>query len=95
MATVTQDFDSFAAQWRAAGFDEVVERKWPPSKVLDSHQHPFSVHALVVQGEMWLRCGDDTKHLLPGDTFELARDVVHDERYGPEGATYWVARRNA
>ena len=30
----------------------------------------------------------------PGDTFELEAEVPHAERYGPEGATYWVARRN-
>jgi hypothetical protein len=43
---------------------------------------------------MWLTCHGQTQHLLPGDTFELARDVPHDERYGPEGAVYWVARKN-
>lgn len=34
-----------------------------------------------------------TRHLHAGDTFMLARDVPHTERYGPDGATYWVARR--
>ena len=37
---------------------------------------------------------DGVQHLLPGDCFTLQRQVLHDERYGPEGATYWVARRN-
>jgi hypothetical protein len=32
---------------------------------------------------------------VPSDTFELAPQVVHAERYGSDGATYWVARRNA
>ena len=50
--------------------------------------------ALVVQGEMWLTVGNDVRHLLPGDTFALDRDQLHAERYGPEGATYWAARRN-
>jgi hypothetical protein len=26
--------------------------------------------------------------------FRLERAVPHAERYGPEGATYWAARRN-
>jgi hypothetical protein len=34
------------------------------------------------------------QHLLPGDTFALERDERHAERYGDDGATYWVARRN-
>lgn len=36
----------------------------------------------------------DGHHLLPGATFRLDADVPHAERYGSEGATYWVARRN-
>jgi hypothetical protein len=87
-------FETFAAEARAEGFDEVLERRWPPSKVLDSHTHPFALRALVVAGEMWLTVGDDTRHLGPGDPFELDRDVPHAERYGAAGATYWVARRS-
>ena len=87
-------FEGFESEARAQGFDEVLERKWPPSTVLESHRHPFALRALVVAGEMWLTVGDDVRHLLPGDTFALERDVRHAERYGTEGATYWVARRN-
>jgi mannose-6-phosphate isomerase-like protein (cupin superfamily) len=88
------DFEAFAAQARAKGFDEVTERRWDPKVTIDTHTHPFSVQAVVVQGEMWLTVGDSTSHLRPGDTFELERDIPHAERYGVEGATYWVARRH-
>ena len=87
-------FEEFAAQARSRGFDESVERKWPPATVLDSHSHPFDAKALVVQGEMWLTVGSNVQHLGPGDEFEVAKGVAHEERYGPEGATYWVARRS-
>jgi quercetin dioxygenase-like cupin family protein len=87
-------FEDFSARKRAKGFDEIVERKWAPNLVLDSHTHPFSVEALVVQGEMWLTVGNDVRHLKPGDTFTLEREIPHSERYGPQGATYWAARRN-
>jgi len=87
-------FEAYAADARAKGADEVVERNWAPSLVVDTHTHPFSVNALVVQGEMWLTVGDDVRHLQSGDTFALDRDQPHAERYGPEGATYWAARRN-
>ena len=88
------DFETFAQQARAAGFDEVIERRWEPLTVLDTHTHPFSVQALVTQGLMWLTVDGHTRELRTGDRFELGREVPHDERYGPEGATYWVARRN-
>ena len=86
--------DAFKAEAQVQGFDEIVERVWKPSTVLASHTHPFSVRALVVQGEMWLTVGNDVRHLRPGDEFALDRDVPHSERYGAEGARYWVARRH-
>lgn len=92
--TPLPSFDDFAAPWRAAGYDEVIERRWPPGAVLDTHSHAFDVQALVVDGEMWLTCDGTTRHLRRGDRFELARDVPHAERYGDAGAAYWVARRN-
>jgi hypothetical protein len=92
MSDVT--FTEFEADARARGFDAVLERQWPPGTVLDTHTHAFGVEARVVQGEMWLTVGGDTRHLRAGDRFELERDVPHAERYGSAGATYWVARRN-
>lgn len=86
-------FDEFAAHQRASGADEIVERVWPPHQVLDEHTHPFAADALVVAGEMWLTQGGETRHLLPGDRFSVAAHAPHAERYGAQGATYWVARR--
>lgn len=87
-------FEAFKAEALAEGFDEVIERKWAPSTVLGSHTHPFSLRALVIDGEMWLIVGNDERHLRPGDEFALDREVPHAERYGAQGAIYWVARRN-
>lgn len=90
----TPALQEFEAAARAQGFDEVTERRWDPKATVDTHSHPFAVKALVVQGEMWLTVGESTRHLRPGDTFELEREVPHAERYGVEGATYWAARRH-
>lgn len=87
-------FHEFEADALARGFDQVLERKWSPNQVVDEHRHPFAADALVVDGEMWLTEAAGTRHLLPGDTFRLDADVPHSERYGAEGATYWVARRD-
>ena len=87
-------FATFQAEHLAQGFDEVLERVWQPGTVIDTHTHPFAVKALVVAGELELTVGDDTRRLRAGDPFELAREVPHAERYGPEGATFWVARKH-
>ena len=91
--TNDMSFAAFEADARAKGFDEVLARDWPALTVLATHAHPFAAKARVVAGEMWLTAEGRTRHLHPGDTFELAAGVPHDERYGAEGATYWVARR--
>ncbi|QHE75180.1 cupin domain-containing protein [Hydrogenophaga sp. PBL-H3] len=91
----TTTFESFRQQRLAEGFDEVLEREWAPLTELDTHSHPFAANALVARGEMWLTVDGHTRHLLVGDTFELDAHVPHAERYGAEGAAYWVARRNA
>ena len=87
-------FDDFKQKSLAAGFDEVIVRDWAPHTVLETHTHPFGVHAILTRGEMWLTMNGHTQHLLPGSIFELEPNVPHDERYGAEGAAYWVARKN-
>ncbi len=91
-------FAEFESAELAAGADAVIERHWAPLTVLDTHTHPFAARARVVQGEMWLAVDLDgqrgvERRLGPGDRFEVAREVPHRERYGAEGATYWVARK--
>lgn len=87
-------FEAFKADALASGFDEALERNWAPGTVIDTHSHAFDAEAVVTQGEMWLTCQGVTRHLRPGDTFSLSRHMPHAERYGPDGASYWVARRS-
>ena len=87
-------FAAFESAARAQGFDQVLERVWAPGQVVGTHTHPFAVQALVVAGEFWLGCKGQTRHLQAGDRFELELGEPHDERYGPQGATFWAARRH-
>jgi len=89
-----QTFAEFEAQALTQGFDEVLVREWAPGQVVGTHTHPFDVSALVVRGEMVLTCHGQPQALSAGQPFELLRNTPHDERYGPEGATFWVARKN-
>jgi mannose-6-phosphate isomerase-like protein (cupin superfamily) len=87
-------YDEFEGAARAAGFDEVLERRWVPHLELDTHAHPFDVEARVVEGEMWLTQDGVARHLTAGGTFAVPRDVPHAERYGAAGTVVWVARRH-
>ena len=88
-------YEEFEADARARGFDEVLVREWTPGLVIATHTHSFAVDALVVRGQVALSAGGATAHLQAGDRFQLEREAPHAETYGPEGATFWVARRNA
>jgi hypothetical protein len=90
---VQNTFHAFETEAHSQGFDEVLAREWAPLTEVSCHAHPFSFKALVVRGELWLTVDGQTQHLLVGDGFALGRNVMHSERYGSEGATYWVARR--
>lgn len=88
-------FEQFQQTALAEGFDEVLQRDWAPNTVLDTHTHPFGVRALVVAGQLCLSVDGAERELAVGDSFVLDANVPHAERYGPAGASYWVARRMA
>jgi hypothetical protein len=92
--SATLTLELFERDAKSAGFDEVIVRAWEANTVIDEHTHPFEAKALVVEGEMWLTYGGVTHHIPSGGSFHLQPEVPHTERYGPRGATYWVARRN-
>ncbi|MBC7717253.1 MAG: AraC family transcriptional regulator [Pseudorhodobacter sp.] len=98
VATAHPSLQEFETTARADGYTEVLTREWLPLAVLDTHSHPFDARALVVRGELWLTVGtgadQHTRHIAAGQRFELARNTPHDERYGSDGATFWVARRS-
>jgi len=87
--------EAFTKTSTANGCTEVLVREWTPNQELAEHTHPFRADALIVQGEMWLITKEQTQHLKVGDTFHLDAHVPHSEKYGPQGAVYWVARTNA
>jgi quercetin dioxygenase-like cupin family protein len=91
---MAESFAQFEGRMRAQGYDEVLERRWEPGQVVATHSHPFDAQAVVVQGELWLSVGEATAHIVPGGGFEIGRGTPHAERYGNEGATFWVARRH-
>lgn len=92
-AALPAHLQTFRAEALAAGYEEPLLRRWPAHEVVGLHTHPFDVRAVVVEGEMHLTVDGHTQILRPGDPFSLAKDKPHEERYGPEGAAYWVARR--
>ncbi len=91
---MNETFEAFQARKLQEGHDEVLVREWAPDFANEPHAHLFDTQALVAQGEFWLTRDGQTTHYKQGDTFTVARGVMHCERYGPSGAVFWAARKN-
>lgn len=87
-------FEAFQERKLKEGYDQVLERIWEANFSNEPHDHPFNTDAIVIKGEYWLTVNGQVTHLQVGDRFKVARGVVHSERYGPEGAVFWAARKN-
>lgn len=86
--------ESFEAELRRQGYGEITLVDRPALAALGEHTHPFEAHALILEGDISIRCvGADEKTYRAGDTFHLATGVPHEERYGPHGVRYVVGRR--
>lgn len=94
-ATLPQELQAFRDQALAEGYEEPLLRQWDAHTLLPTHTHPFDAWAVLVSGEMVLSAEGHNQTLRAGDRFMLTRNVPHEERYGPQGAAYWVARRHA
>ena len=91
---MNETFEAFRARQLQQGHDEILVREWAPDFANEPHTHPFDTEALVARGEFWLTLEGRTTHYRTGDTFKVARGVMHAERYGREGAVFWAARKN-
>jgi len=79
-------------QENKGSYDEFILRNWDPFHQIPDHTHPFFIKALVTAGTMWLTVRNIERQFTVGDVFELDYEEPHSERYGPEGASYLVAR---
>ena len=84
--------DQFTRELMRDGF-EPATRTMDPNVINATHAHPFEVRALMLAGELTLRFEGQTQVCRAGDVFTMRAGCEHDERFGPEGATYVAGRR--
>jgi quercetin dioxygenase-like cupin family protein len=87
------DRTTFAESLTKDGFPEAVLVTREANVEMDVHQHPFEARALIVEGDMHIRVGDEEREYKVGDVFQLPANEPHSERYGPNGVTYLVGRK--
>ena len=77
------------------GYADISTRSQAPMLYNGAHSHPFDVRALMIAGELTLSHDSKTQVCRAGDVFTMAAGCMHEERYGPEGATYLAGRKQA
>jgi quercetin dioxygenase-like cupin family protein len=90
-----ETFEQFKSAAMAEGFDEVLTREWEANHETPVHEHPFEAFGYIIKGDFWLTMDSKTRHLQQGDTFRVARHMPHQEKYGSQGTTLWIARMNS
>ena len=58
-----------------------------PGATLPQHQHDNEQIGLILQGEMELAVGSETRLLRPGDTYVIPSNVPHSAQAGAQGAS--------
>ena len=87
------DRETFEAQLRADGFDEVLNRRVEASDPPPLHTHDFDVRILMLEGVFVLEQASNTRRYRPGEIFEVPAGTLHGESFGPTGAAYVAGRR--
>lgn len=87
------DQEQFRQQLRAEGYEQVTAVAREANGSLDVHTHPFEARALILSGEISIRCDGHETLYRPGDIFHLGHAAPHSERYGPAGVSYLVGRK--
>jgi quercetin dioxygenase-like cupin family protein len=88
------DRDAFAESLTKEGYPDAVVVAREANTAMDLHAHPFEAKALIIEGEMHIRVGDEERLYRVGDVFHLAANEPHSERYGAHGVKYLVGRKS-
>lgn len=83
----------FVGMLEQEGFPEAVTVDREPGGWLDAHEHSFEAKALILEGEIRIRVGEEELLYQVGDMFHLPAHLAHSEQYGPQGVRYLVGRK--
>ncbi len=89
--------DDYRAEAATKAYQEPVAKTWEADRFNESHTHDYALFLLITEGQMTLEVesetGAETSTCAPGESIEVPAHVVHTERAGTEGVTFWVARK--
>ena len=87
------DSAAFEQKLRDDGFVEIESKVYEPRPANGDHGHHFSVLGLVLDGAFSVAIEGQPQCYRPGEIFEVAEGVIHNEAVGQEGARIMVGRK--
>ena len=84
--------ERFEARLKSEGYPEIRVNQYKPDHHNPEHEHPFDVHALVLEGDITLTVNGKKTRYGVGDEFKMAAGCRHIEDIGPHGVRYIVGR---
>ena len=57
-----------------------------PQSTVTEHSHDNEQLGILIRGSLRFRVGEETRDLVPGDTWQIASGMPHHVAAGPEGA---------
>lgn len=87
--------DQFRQRVQQLGFGDVQVKDYVPNRDGPLHAHEFAVMLLILEGRFALGFENGQTDYQPGELCELAANVLHTERAGPDGAKVLLAKRDA
>ncbi|MFM0344804.1 MULTISPECIES: cupin domain-containing protein [unclassified Paraburkholderia] len=89
------DRNAFIESLTKEGFPDAVVVTREANVEMEIHEHAFEAKALILEGEMSIRMDDEVRAYRVGDVFHLPANKPHAERFGPNGVTYLVGRKQS
>ncbi len=85
--------ETFTAEAKAAGFNEIYERDLTVATGPEPHAHDFDARLMVTGGSITLTIDGKPATYTAGEVCEVPRGTMHAEKVGPDGVQLLVAKR--
>jgi len=82
-----------AKKLREEGFAHTYAWQDGPGAVYPDHTHPTLTAHIILEGEMTLTMGGESRTYRAGDRCDVPAGSVHSARMGPEGCRYLIGEK--
>jgi mannose-6-phosphate isomerase-like protein (cupin superfamily) len=93
MKKMAGDHKSLQRQLREEGFLRTYVWQDGPLAVYPNHTHTVETAHVVLEGEMTLTFGGETRTYVIGERCDVPAGAVHSAKMGPKGCKYLIGEK--